>query len=126
MKTFKKYARSRLLSFDPHNPPCLPFFVFKHPSPCHQGTFVLARTHPLSLNFYTSTVITILLGCFHNCQLKMNKFIQQIIFKFVWCVLSVIVCPQYFNLLLEFSTMNFVLLNFSKTWFFKDFTSMYN
>ena len=52
--TVKKYVRSRFPSFDPppHLPPCLPFSVFEHPlSP--QATFVLARTHPLSLNFYT-------------------------------------------------------------------------
>ena len=50
--TFKKYVRSRFPSFDLPSPlvcPCCPF-VFEHPLP--QGTFVLARTHSLPLNFY--------------------------------------------------------------------------
>ena len=52
--TVKEYIRSKFPSFDPapHLPPCLPFFVFEHPT-SPQGTFVLARTHPLPLNFYT-------------------------------------------------------------------------
>ena len=52
--TFKKYVRSRFPSFDPL-PPYSPFFVSEHPFPT-QGTFVLPRTHPFPLNFYTCEI----------------------------------------------------------------------
>ena len=53
--TFKKYVRSRFPSFDTLLPlvrPC----PFSSPPLLPQGTFVLARTHPLSLNFCTSEI----------------------------------------------------------------------
>ena len=55
---FKKYVRSRFLRFDPPPPRLTPLFVFEpSPPPPHpQGTFVLARTPPLSLNFYTCEI----------------------------------------------------------------------
>ena len=53
MGPFKKYVHSRFLSFDPPPPPpCSPLLVFEH-SPAPQSMFVLARTHPVPLNFYT-------------------------------------------------------------------------
>ena len=33
-----------------------PLFVFEQPSPSPQGTFVLARSHPLHLNFYITEI----------------------------------------------------------------------
>ena len=52
--TFKKYVRSRFPSLDHLLPPFRPCSLSSTPAP--KGTFVLARTHPLSfnLNFYTS------------------------------------------------------------------------
>ena len=42
-------------------PPCSPLFIFEHPQTppdplTPQGTFILARTHPLPLNFYTCEI----------------------------------------------------------------------
>ena len=47
--TFKKYICSRFLSFESLSltPP---------PPPPPKGAFVLARTHPLLLNFYTCEI----------------------------------------------------------------------
>ena len=53
--TFKKYVRSRFPSFDAP-PPLFVLVCFRAPPPTitpTQGTFVLARTRPLPLNFYT-------------------------------------------------------------------------
>ena len=54
----KKYIRSRFPSFDSPSTPLFSLVRFRAPLPPlqPQGTFVLARTHPLSLNFYTCEV----------------------------------------------------------------------
>ena len=57
----KKYIRSRFPSFDWPSTPLFSLVRFRAPLPPlpplqPQGTFVLARTHPLSLNFYTCEV----------------------------------------------------------------------
>ena len=54
-RTFKKYVCSRFLCFDPTSRLVCPCSFFSTPSPT-QGTFVLARTHPLPLNFYTCEI----------------------------------------------------------------------
>ena len=55
MGPFKNYVHSRFLSFDPPLLLYSPLLVFEHsppPSP-PKSMFVLARTHPRLLNFYT-------------------------------------------------------------------------
>ena len=52
--TFKKYICSRFLSFESLSP--LFAFVCFQPPPPPKGAFVLARTHPLLLNFYTCEI----------------------------------------------------------------------
>ena len=59
----KKYIGSRILSFDSPSTPLFSLVRFQAPPPTllppplhPQGTFVLARTHPLSLNFYPCEV----------------------------------------------------------------------
>ena len=51
----QKYVHSKFPSFDSPPPPCSCLFVFEHTSP-PQGTFVLARTQPLTLNFCTCEI----------------------------------------------------------------------
>ena len=50
--TLKKYVRLRLPRFD-HPSPLFALVRLLGAPPPHQGTFVLARTPPLPLNFYT-------------------------------------------------------------------------
>ena len=52
--TFKKYVRSRSPRFDPRSPLVCPCSFSSTLSP--QGTFVLAGTHLLPLNFYTCEI----------------------------------------------------------------------
>ena len=53
----QKVLRSGFSSIDPPPPSCLPlsiFELFKHALPLpSRGTFVLARTHPLTFSFYS-------------------------------------------------------------------------
>ena len=51
--TLKKYVRLRLPRFDHPSPLFALVRLLGAPPPPHQGTFVLARTPPLPLNFYT-------------------------------------------------------------------------
>ena len=51
--SFKMYVRSRFLNFDAPTPPLFVLVCFQaYPPPPPQGTFVVARTHPLPHNFY--------------------------------------------------------------------------
>ena len=52
---FKKYVRSIFPSFDPLPSPFFAIASFQAP-PTPEGTSVLARTHPLLLNFYTCEI----------------------------------------------------------------------
>ena len=52
---FKKYVCSRFSSFEDLSHPNCPLLFSSTLLP-HQGTFVLAATHPLPLNFFTCEI----------------------------------------------------------------------